>query len=140
MLPALVGSPTGQTPPDSSSSDADRRLALPSTMVPSTAHGEQPADEIDFWSSYPINWPALYALAALFLGVVGLCLWVGQYETAATTALIAAGSAGVAYDGILDHLGQREDRRWYWAGLGIWGLVTVWNLIGLAGAWFARGG
>ena len=109
-------------------------------MVPSTAHGEQPADEIDFWSSYPINWPALYALAALFLGVVGLCLWVGQYETAATTALIAAGSAGVAYDGILDHLGQRGDRRWYWAGLGIWGLVTVWNLIGLAGAWFARGG
>jgi hypothetical protein len=107
----------------------------------SPVSNEEPsAGEIDFWSSHPINWPALYALAVLFLGIVGLCLWVGRYETAATMALIAAGGAGVAYDGILDHLGRRTNRRWYWAGLAIWGLVTAWNLIWLAAAWFTRGG
>lgn len=140
MLPTLVGGPTGQTPADRSSPDANRRTALPSAMMPSTAHEEQPVDEIDFWSSYPINWPSLYAMAALMLGTIGLSLWAGAYRTAATTALIAAGGAGVAYDAILDHLGQRGDRRWYWAGLGMWGLVTVWNLAWLTMAWFARGG
>jgi hypothetical protein len=109
-------------------------------MASASAREDQTDDEIDFWSSSPVNWPALYALAILSLGVVGLCLWDGRYETAATTALIAAGGAGVAYDGLLDRLGRRTDRRWYWAGLGVWGLVTAWNLIRLAGAWFARGG
>lgn len=109
-------------------------------MVPSVSSEDHPADEIDFWSSYPTNWPSLYAMAALMLGTIGLSLWAGAYRTAATTALIAAGGAGVAYDAILDHLGQRVDRRWYWAGLGMWGLVTVWNLAWLTVAWFARGG
>ena len=106
-------------------------------MVSSEDH---PADKIDFWSSYPINWPSLYAMAVLMLGTLGLSLWAGAYGTAATTALIAVGGAALVYDRVLGRLGRRADRRWYWAGLGMWGLVTAWNLAGLTVAWFTRGG
>ena len=31
--------------------------------------------EIDFWSSHPINGPALWAIGALMAGVVGVSVW-----------------------------------------------------------------
>ena len=108
--------------------------------MPPVSNEEPPAGEIDFWSSHPINWPALYALAVLMLGIFGLSLWVGAYGSAVSLALITAGSAALVYDGVLGHLGRRTNRRWYWAGLAIWGLVTAWNLTWLAAAWFTRGG
>jgi hypothetical protein len=37
-------------------------------MAPSVPSEDHPADEIDFWRSYPINWPSLYAMAMLMLG------------------------------------------------------------------------
>lgn len=101
---------------------------------------EPSAGKIDVWSSHPINWPALYTVAVLMLGGLGVSLWIGDYGTAVSLALITAGSAALVYDRVREHLGRRADRQWYWAGLGLWGLVTIWNLASLAVAWFIRGG
>jgi len=45
---------------------------------------------VDFWSSHPINWPVLYTIGALMLAVAGISLWMGDYGSAANTALILA--------------------------------------------------
>ena len=97
-------------------------------------------EPIDFWSFHPINWPALYAIGALMLTVVGVSLWMGDYGSAANTALILAGGALLAYGNVRKQIGKEAWRRWRWAGLGVWGLLACWNLIRIAKAWLAHGG
>ena len=93
---------------------------------------------MDFWSSHPINWPALYTIGALMLTVVGVNLWGGNYGSAANVALILAGGALLTYGRVRKRMGQ-EAWRWRWAGLGVWGLVACWNLVRLVQAWLAHG-
>jgi hypothetical protein len=97
-------------------------------------------EPIDFWSSHPINWPALYAIGALMLTVVGVSLWMGDYGSAANTALILAGGALLAYGNV----GSRSEKRRGGVGAG-----PVWEcgdcshagiLLRIAKAWLAHRG
>ncbi len=109
-------------------------------MAPSVSEEKRPDPEpIDFWSSHPINWPALYAVGTLMLTVIGASLWTGDYDSAANMALILAASALLAYSYVRKRM-EREAWRWRWAGLGVWGLVGCWNLARLIQAWLAHGG
>ena len=116
--------------------------SLVANVMTSSVSEEKRSDPetIDFWSSHPINWPALYAVGALMLTVVGVSLWMGDYGSAANTALILAGGALLAYGNVRKQIGKEAWRRWRWAGLGMWGLLACWNLIRIAKAWLAHGG
>jgi hypothetical protein len=48
-------------------------------------------EQIDYWSSHPINWPALYVIGCLMLAAVGANLWAGNYDSAVSSALILTG-------------------------------------------------
>jgi hypothetical protein len=97
------------------------------------------AEPIDFWSSHPINWPALYTIGCLMLAVAGVGLWAGEYDIAATSAFIVAGGALLVYGRVRELLGK-EAGPWRWAGVGVWGLLGGWNLIQVVRAWLAHGG
>ena len=107
----------------------------------STVSEEERSDEepLDYWSSHPINWPALYAIGGLMLTVVGLNLWFGDYGGAANTALILTGGALLVYGRVQKQLGK-ETWHWRWLGLGVWGSVGCWNLARLVQAWLSHGG
>ena len=96
--------------------------------------------DINFWSSYPINWPALYTLAGLFALLLGLQLWWGAYENAAKMGLMLVGGAGLIYARVLDRGdAAASSRPWRWGSLFLWGIVGIWSGIQLVQAWMASG-
>ena len=86
--------------------------------------------EIDFWSSYPINWPALWAISALMAGVFGFSVWVGDYWGAGTLLGIGIGSGCFTWARMREQ-GGAEASGWRYAGPGVFGLVTLVQIVRL---------
>ncbi|WP_263834765.1 hypothetical protein [Salinibacter sp.] len=87
----------------------------------SSAASERP--EIDFWSSSPINWPAIWAVNALLVAAIGLTLWVGDYSGAASLTGIGVGSGCFVWARIREERGA-EANGWRYAGIGIFVLTA----------------
>lgn len=84
--------------------------------------------EIDFWSSYPINWPALWTLAALVVGIIGLSLWGGNYSGAAGLAGIGIGGGCFAWSRVLKEWHAEREERWRRAGFVLCGIVLIYQI------------
>ena len=109
-------------------------------MTSSVSEGKHSGvEQIDYWSSHPINWPALYTIWGLGLTIAGVNLWFGSYDSAAMLALILTGSALLVYDRVLKRLGN-ETWHWRWAGLGVYGLAGCLGVAEVAQAWLTHGG
>ena len=87
----------------------------------SSAASESP--EIDFWSSSPINWPAIWAVNALLVAAIGLTLWVGAFGQAASLVGIGIGGGCFVWARIREERGA-EANRWRYAGIGIFVLTA----------------
>lgn len=100
---------------------------------------EQPKD-IDVFSSYAINWPALYAVTVLMLAGIGGGLWVGAYESVVSSAGMLAVGGCFGYAGVLEQWGDDRHVWWRRAGFVAAGLVVVWSALRLVRAWLTHGG
>ncbi len=85
------------------------------------------------------NWPALYVMGGLMLVAVVGSVWMGAYETAATTGLLLGGGALFLMGNVQKDLGK-ESRYWTWGGYAAYAVVGIWSLVQLARAWLAHGG
>ncbi len=86
--------------------------------------------EIDFWSSHPINGPALWAIGALMAGVVGVSVWGGDYWGAGMVWGIRIGSGCFVWARMREQWGA-EASGWRYAGFGAFGLVTLVQIVRL---------
>ena len=86
-----------------------------------------------------INWPALYVMGGLMLVAIAGSIWMGAYETAATTGLLLGGGALFLMGNVQKELGN-ESRYWRWSGYAAYAVVGIWSLIRLAQAWMAHSG
>jgi len=96
-------------------------------------------DSIDFTSSHPINWPALFTVEALMMLVIGFNLWVGDYRVATFLVLIGA---AIGF-GIYGRVREEQGTSAAWTGkaaLGTGALALILSLVEIVRAWSAHGG
>jgi len=86
--------------------------------------------EIDFWSSSPINWPAIWAVNALLVAAIGLNLWGGSFGQAASLGGIGIGGGCFVWARIREERGA-EANGWRYAGIGIFVLTAGVQVGGL---------
>ena len=95
--------------------------------MPSAASESQ---NLDFWSSSPINWPAIWAVNALLVAAIGLNLWFGSFGQAASLVGIGIGGGCFVWARIREERGA-EANRWRYAGIGIFVLTAGVQVGGL---------
>ncbi|WP_103020317.1 hypothetical protein [Salinibacter altiplanensis] len=91
--------------------------------------------DIDFWSSHPINWPAIWAVNALVVVVIGLSLWVGDYSGAASLAGIGIGGGGFVWSRVLEQWDAEGEAWWRRAGFVVFGVVILYQVFSLVQLW-----
>lgn len=91
--------------------------------------------DLDFWSSYPINWPALWTLTALMVVIVGFSLWVGNYSGAASLTGIGVGSGCFVWSQVLGQRDANGERWWRRAGFVVYGMVILYQVFSLVQLW-----
>ena len=91
--------------------------------------------DIDFWSSHPINWPALWALATLMVVVIGFSLWAGDYSGAASLTGIGVGSGCFAWSQVLGKRDANGERWWRRAGFVVYGMAVLYQVTSLVQLW-----
>jgi len=80
--------------------------------------------KIDFRSSSPVNWLAIWAVNALLIAAIGLNLWFGSYGQAASLVGIGIGGGCFIWARIREARGA-ADNGWRYAGIGIFVLTAV---------------
>ena len=91
--------------------------------------------DIDFWSSHPINWPALWALTTLMAVVIGFSLWAGDYSGAASLAGIGLGGGCFVWSRVLGQRHADGERWWRRAGFVVFGMVILYQVTPLVQFW-----